>query len=98
MAVHRSGEIRDCSSEALSNRASGINVLVAIITTWNTVAFVPVADFVTLHGMPEADPAAALAGMSGPLIAVFAEHVPVTGTDNGSEVLPPGRARYQFDC
>ncbi|GGR74237.1 transposase [Deinococcus seoulensis] len=37
VAVHRAGEIRDRSPERQHNRASGINLLVAIITTWNTV-------------------------------------------------------------
>ncbi|WP_425148682.1 Tn3 family transposase [Deinococcus sp.] len=37
VSFHRSGEIRDRSVEAQGNRASGVNLLVAIITTWNTV-------------------------------------------------------------
>ena len=37
VSFHRSGEIRDRSHEAQGNRASGVNLLVAIITTWNTV-------------------------------------------------------------
>lgn len=37
VSFHRSGEIRDRSLEAQGNRASGVNLLVAIITTWNTV-------------------------------------------------------------
>ncbi|MCP2014015.1 TnpA family transposase [Deinococcus sp. HSC-46F16] len=37
VAFHRSGEIRDRSPEAQSNRASGVNLLVGVITAWNTV-------------------------------------------------------------
>lgn len=38
VAFHRSGEIRDRSSEAQNLRANGIQLLVAIISAWNTVA------------------------------------------------------------
>ncbi|GAA5534097.1 Tn3 family transposase [Deinococcus aluminii] len=37
VSFHRSGEIRDRSAEAQNNRANGVNLLVALITTWNTV-------------------------------------------------------------
>ncbi|BDP43280.1 hypothetical protein DAETH_32490 (plasmid) [Deinococcus aetherius] len=37
VAFHRSGEIRDRSFEAQSHRASGLNLVVALISTWNTV-------------------------------------------------------------
>jgi len=37
VAFHRSGEIRDQSFEAQSNRASGLNLVTTAITVWNTV-------------------------------------------------------------
>jgi len=37
VAFHRSGEIRDRSFEAQSNRASGLNLVTTAITVWNTV-------------------------------------------------------------
>ena len=33
----RQGEVQDRSFEAQNQRASGLNLLVALITTWNTV-------------------------------------------------------------
>jgi TnpA family transposase len=37
VAFHRSGEIRDRSFEAQSNRASGLNLVTTAIAVWNTV-------------------------------------------------------------
>ncbi len=37
VAFHRSGEIRDQSFEAQSNRASGLNLVTTAIAVWNTV-------------------------------------------------------------
>lgn len=39
VAFHRSGEIRDQSFEAQSNRASGLNLVTPAIAVWNTVAW-----------------------------------------------------------
>ena len=38
VAIHRNGEIRDRSNEAQNLRANGIQLLVAMISAWNTVA------------------------------------------------------------
>lgn len=38
VAIHRQGEIRDRSHEAQNLRANGIQLLVAMISAWNTVA------------------------------------------------------------
>lgn len=37
VSLHRNGEIHDRSAEAQNNRANGVNLIVALITTWNTV-------------------------------------------------------------
>ena len=89
VAFHRGGEIRDRSFEAQSHRASGLNLIVALISTWNTVYLERAVE--TLRAEGQDVPDEVLAHLS-PLTW---EHIGLTGDYTWRPEHVPAHGEYR---
>lgn len=89
VAFHRSGEIRDRSFEAQSNRASGLNLVTTAIAVWNTVYLARAVE--ALHAEGQDVPDELLAHVS----PLSWEHIGLTGDYVWRPETVPGEGTYR---